>query len=346
MKKNFYQSAMALIAIAMLSLTSCGLLDLGGDSNSSKLEKSYISIENGVYHDGEFPAATIDEELEGIELSDQIMNGAVNFITVNTQQTVNKFFIGINGVNGYLEYVPEPTRAASSLKSYVIPLMIAQNYAGNCELRLSAELQGGAVTIPSNIPLYQIETRPGTLEIKLSFNNEKDIDIHLFTPSGIHIYYGTSNGGYYYGDDYYLGDNYIEGDLLEFGLDIDSNADCSIDGVNKENIYIPKKFLENGTYRVAVDLYRNCDPSIPTSWSIVSRYNGDIINPVTGSNPAMGTFEVGAPSSYAENLVEVMTFTISNGTRSAASVAPLNGLHKNMCLPISAGLREKIQFGK
>ena len=62
--------------------------------------------------------------------------------------------------------------------------------------------------------------------------DEKDVDLHLIEPNGGHIYYGnrrSSNGGF---------------------LDIDSNPDCSIDGVNNENIY-----YQEGKTRIIFILY-------------------------------------------------------------------------------------------
>lgn len=309
-----------------LLLVSCSDDKKGGvkpGGESSTLEGSYISIENGTFVNAEMPEPTINEPLQGVELSDQVMNGATNFITVTTDQVVKKFFLGITDVEGYIEYIPQNVR---STNTYVIPLMMAQDYSGDCELVISGELEGGAVTMPGYFPLFQVETRSGALDIKLAFSNEKDIDLHVFTPSGIHICYWSSRNGYYYGE---LPDNWwdnVDGSDMnedgfygfEFGLDIDSNAGCNIDGINKENVYIPERFLENGQYKIAVDLFENCDYSIATSWSVTTRMNGQLVRATSGANPAYGVFEIGAESSYEEHLVNVMTFTVS-GVRSEAS---------------------------
>lgn len=280
----------------------------------SELEENYISIEQAIYHAGNFPEATSSEKITDILTSDQVMNGAANFITVTSKYEIKKFFLGIIGVNGYLEYIA--ARASTDSYIYIIPLMIAQNFSGNAELLISALLDNGGITIPTKYPLYQLETRPGALEIKLAFSNEKDVDIHVFTPSGIHIFFGSSKNGYYYGES--------EDYAYPFGLDIDSNAACGIDGINKENIFIPEEYVENGTYYVAVDMYDNCFPSIATSWFVTAWYNGKLITPNSGRNPASGVFAVGTPSSYCENLVDVMTFNISNAGKTKAVLDPMN----------------------
>ena len=61
-------------------------------------------------------------------------------------------------------------------------------------------------------------------------------------------------------------------------------------------------------------MYSNCQPAIATNWSIVARYQGDLITPIQGVNPASGVYPIGAGNG---DLSTVMTFTINDGTRSA-----------------------------
>lgn len=315
LQKDFFKKSMLMLsALALVGLVSCK--DDEDKGKDTSLEGSYISIEDAQYRPGEFPEATSNVTLDNVDVSSQVMNGAANFVTVTTPYEVQKFFLGINGVDGYLEYVPVQSRATENI--YVIPLMIAQDFTGSAKLLLSAELEDGKVTACSKFDLDRIETREGDLEIKLAFSNEKDVDIHLWTPSGVHIYYGSSREGYYYDEE--------EGERLPFGLDIDSNAGCSIDGINKENIYIPKEYVEDGVYTVGVDLYENCDYSIATTWSVTARYKGQLITPISGRNPASGVFEIGTESSYEENIVEVMKFRISgaNSSRAVAETSKKN----------------------
>lgn len=281
-------------------LQSCS--DTDELENLSELEKNFFSIENATYKSSDMPLATTSETLDGLDMSDQVMNGAMNYITFITEQSISKFFIGIKNVPGYWEYVPSEfdSRASDSYNTYVIPMMMSQNYTGNSTIILSGQLDNGDVTNPVEKEMFYIETMPGAIEVKLAFSNSKDIDIHLYTPSGEHIFYGNPGGSYT--DEF--------GDEITYGLDIDSNAGCFIDNINKENIYIPAELVEDGTYIVVVDMYENCLPSIATSWSIISRYNGELITPTFGSNPASGTYPVGA---VEDDMTRVMTFTIHDG---------------------------------
>lgn len=289
MKKCFYLLVVALFAI---QFTSCSR-----DDEVSDLEKYYFSIENAVYNKGKFPSATTEVTIDGIDMSSQVMNGAMNYISVVTEKNIQKFFIGVKGVKGFWEYISSTMNDNSTDNTYIIPVMMSQLYTGNATIILSGLLDNGEVTTPVEKDVFYIETMPGAIEVKLAFSNNKDVDLHLYTPSGEHIYYGN-RGGTYMTD---------EGEEVTYGLDIDSNPGCYIDSVNKENIYIPSELIQSGTYTVVVDMYENCDPSIPTSWSIVARYQGDLITPTSGVNPASGVYPAGAGNG---DMTRVMTFTI------------------------------------
>ena len=294
------------MALFAIQLQSCSNDD--ETESVSELEKNYLSIENAIYNKGEFPSATTDESINGIDMSSQVMNGAMNYISIITEKNIQKFFIGVKGISGYWEYVPSTTtRVNTDYNTYVIPVMMSQSYSGNSTIILSGQLDNGDITIPVENEVFYIETMPGEIEVKLAFSNSKDIDLHLFTPSGEHIYYGNRGGSYTTED----------GETITYGLDIDSNAGCNIDNVNKENIYIPSELVQSGTYTVVVNMYSNCQPSIPTSWSIVARYKGELITPTSGVNPASGVYSVGAGNG---DMTRVMTFTIDDesSTRSTS----------------------------
>lgn len=269
------------------------------DEGPSVLEERYFSIEDAIYRDEAIPTASTTEAIEGVEINTQVMNGAMNYITIVSEQEFAKFFVGVAGVEGYWEYsaLTASNSRSTSMRTYVIPMMMSNDYTGTSTVQLAAELASGEITPTIERKIEYIETIPGDLEIKLAFSNSKDIDLHLFTPSGEHIYY-NNRGGEYTLDD---------GTVITYGLDIDSNAGCQLDHINKENIYIPEELIEAGTYTVMVDLFSNCDPSIATSWSIIARYKGELIHPTEGANPAVDVYEVGAP---AGDHTHVMNFTI------------------------------------
>jgi hypothetical protein len=153
-----------------------------------------------------------------------------------------------------------------------------------------------------------IEVGTGKLQISLSFDTAKDVDLHVIEPNGEHVYYGHStseNGG---------------------ELDLDSNAGCSLDYVNNENItYGEEAYVEPGLYTVYVDLWENCDASVKTNYVVSVYYGGALISAESGSNPVAGTFPIDAPSNYnnLSNLEPVMTFLIpDHGQAKTKKFAP------------------------
>lgn len=323
MKKYFYYLSMAVFAVLIQSCSS--------DDESINLEEDYFTIENAVYHGGDMPSATITESLDDVEMSSQVMNGAMNYINIMTEQEIDKFLIGVKGVSGYLEYNPNrsATRTMMPLNTYTIPLMMSQSYRGDANVVLTAQLSNGDVMAPVEKPIFYIETMPGAIEIKLAFNNSKDIDLHLYTPTGEHIYF-KNKGGTYMTED---------GKEITYGLDIDSNANCDIDDINKENIYIPEELVTNGTYKVVVNMFENCNSSIATSYSVTARYKGKMIEPKTGSNPANGYYPVGAGK---KDMTQVMTFTI-NDAASTRGVSPKIILDSFKPAPLSDAVLMKIE---
>lgn len=299
MKKTLWLLAAILCAA---QFTACSDDD-DNASKTPKLEKEYFTVENAEYSEEALPAATTDEPISGINMSHEVMSGAMNYITVITNRNYQKFFIAVKDVPGHYVYTPTSVRATDSEEyhSYVIPVMLSDDYQGDATIRMSAQLDNGDITPASEQTITRLETQPGAIEVKLAFSNDKDVDLHMITPSGLRIYFGDRGGTVLT----------QTGDTVSFGLDFDSNAGCSIDGRNNENIYIPQELVENGEYTVIVDMYANCDPSIPTLWSIVTRYKGALVNVTEGQNPATGTYPVNAGE--GDHTI-VMKFKVTDGT--------------------------------
>lgn len=79
------------------------------------------------------------------------------------------------------------------------------------------------------------------LQVSLNWAFPVDIDLHIETPDGNDIYYGTpigQNGGM---------------------LDLDSNPACKIDDINNENITWGNYTPANGSYKVRADLWSSCN---------------------------------------------------------------------------------------
>ncbi len=299
---------LALVVIAL----GAGILACSDDDNDNSpvqtqnvLEQQYFSIDDATYHSGAFPTETEDEDIEGLSINSQALTGGMNFVSIVTEDEYEEFYFGVEGVDGYLASAAseESETRAGGYHSYVIIILYSTEYNTNITMIISGKKKNGGITRPHREFIEHVDSESGALNLNLTFSNAKDVDMHLYMPDGTHIYYGDRGGTVW-----------IDGRSVSYGLDHDSNAACRIDNLNNENIYIPAELVQSGQYRVVVDMYSNCDPSIATSWAIVARYEGSIIRVDSGSNPAMGVYPIGAGDG---DMTTVMTFTIDNGTRGA-----------------------------
>ncbi len=126
------------------------------------------------------------------------------------------------------------------------------------------EPQVGAIL---EIPFTVLDLGTGDVQVTLTWDTHTDVDLHVVDPTGEEIYYGHSesaSGG---------------------ELDHDSNAGCSIDGLNTENVYWPEGGAPAGEYVVRVDYYSACSVADPTNYTVVvalhhedyTTYNGTFL---------------------------------------------------------------------
>jgi hypothetical protein len=108
----------------------------------------------------------------------------------------------------------------------------------------------------------------GPVQVTLRWNTPEDVDLHVEEPlpggGSCEIWYGDRTGS-------------MCG--AKGSLDLDSNAGCSIDDVDIENvIYASGSTAPSGTYLVRVDYYENCDPSLTMlPFEVEARFNGHTV---------------------------------------------------------------------
>lgn len=326
MKYSYLLAAM-MCGGMMMSMASCSSDD---PDNTPAIEKDYFTVENATYCEGALPVG--EEALSGVAFNDRALAGGMNFISVVSNTEYQKFYVGVADVDGYYEYTPtQANETSSQTHTYMIPVVYSTSLSGDMKMEISGETSDGKITDKYSANIKYVESISGDLAINLTFSNAKDIDLHLICPNGHEIYYG-SRGGEVYDNDGNI--------LFTYGLDHDSNAACNIDGLNNENIVLPEQCVMNGEYTVKVNMYRNCNSSIATTWSIIARYKNNIIPVTTGANPASGVYPVGARN--GDHTV-VMTFKIDDANGHlpgyepeededdyAAAVSRALGMHKNV----------------
>lgn len=241
---------------------------------------SYFEISNAEYHTGTIPSALCGR-LEDVLMNASALSGGMNIITVSSSTKYDSFYVGIEGVGGYYEYVPERAALENGLYTYTIPLEYSQNLNRDITVNISGRSSNCLTEVYSRKITF-VESRKGALSIVLTFDNAKDLDLHLVTPSNQHVYWYNNASIYDYEKEEWV---------VTVSIDHDSNCGCRIDGLNNENIVIPQEFIEPGEYKVYVDLFSNCGVNVATRWMCAVRYNGELLENEAGSNPASGFFE-------------------------------------------------------
>jgi uncharacterized protein YfaP (DUF2135 family) len=111
----------------------------------------------------------------------------------------------------------------------------------------------------------------GDVQVSVSWDVNSDVDLHLVEPgaSGEEIYYGnvtSATGGV---------------------LNLDSNANCVIDGVRNENISYPTTTPPAGQYTVRVDYYKECGQT-QTNYVVTVQVKGQSPRVFTGTFTGAG----------------------------------------------------------
>lgn len=258
-KNLFFKVALSAIVLAAGTFFfSCSKDDDDNNTPPVQVETpsdgtTIITVSGATYQPGTMPAATSGESIGTLEMNTQALAGGGSFVSIVSPNDYSCFYVSIAGMNGY--FVVQPTSKTydshTGQYTYQFNISFSESFNANVTVVICGVVTGtGAVTQHEQTTVKFIESQTGALDIKLVFENDKDIDLHLYTPSNEHIYY--ANRGMYR-------DN---GEQV-YGLDKDSNASCEIDGLNNENIFIPAEYLEAGQYTVKVNMYENCDRQIP-----------------------------------------------------------------------------------
>lgn len=294
----------ALTAFFMLSAISCSSDDNKGSDNEKEVEipntlkDDYFDIEGAVFNKGDVVEGESDAITE-ISVNKFVINGGKTVATITSSEPLESILVALKGHDGFYAYkTSNGVQTRSGEYTYEVVLGFSQNLnLENFELQFVGVITDGKRTIRYFKLVQLVTAGVGELQISLSWDKEDDVDLHLFDANNNHIYYGGR-----------ILVNSNREKIAE--LDIDSNPACSIDGIKNENIYY--KNLEDGTYRIYVDLYRKCTNSSGSKYIVNVLHNGISLHL---SDHMMGKFadnDNGSgnnPSRY----VSIGAFTILNG---------------------------------
>ncbi|MCR5644855.1 MAG: hypothetical protein K6F96_00480 [Bacteroidales bacterium] len=279
----------------------------------------FFKIDNATLIQQDMPAPTSNQTID-VAINGSVIPGGSSYVTVASESVTKKILIGLVGQTGYWEYIP---RESNRDYSYSFIMYIDQNITlpeGQTGLTVQVAVvdENGNISQIWGAPVEVIEVGTGGLQVSLTFDNAKDVDLHLIEPE----YDNEGESVPFYGRHIYYSNHWS---LAGGELDLDSNPGCSIDNINNENITYDDEIatIVPGTYKVYVDLFENCDPSIATNYVVTVFYGGALIA------SRSGRFEVDAESTHnpiSEEYVEAndpfLTFTINQGHKGNGNFQP------------------------
>lgn len=306
--KKFFSFLVAAIA-GVTFMTSCG----GSDDNNNMLallmqqagltNTFSVPVAGAAYVDEALPSNPSGPAIGTVNYNSQGLAGGSNFVSISSQRALSNILLGIGGQNGYYTIpaasVLQSSTRAEEVYTYLIPLQYTVTFANEHDMMITGQLLDGSYTQTYTAHVTYVVTATGALSINLTFDQSKDVDLWLTMPDGTRYYYGNRG-------------HVVNGSNEEVPiLDHDSNAGCTIDNLNNENIVVPLNMIQKGEYVVVVDMFKNCTyGSNATNWNLVARYKGNLIVPTYGTNPINGTYPADAPN-HDETVV--MKFVINEG---------------------------------
>jgi hypothetical protein len=255
--------ALLLLVVLLAVGVSCG------DNGSSSINvRDYIAqitdagaTLTAVRHGGSPPAAGAGPTLT-VTGGASVVNGGTAQVTVTGNAGFTTLYIAVDGVPGYYQ-VDLP----SALSTIDLLLTLAQHIPRTSfDLNYAASVTGSVGTYQV-VPVQVIRVGTGEVQVSISWDAASDVDLHVVEPGGEEIYYGntvSATGG---------------------KLDLDSNADCVIDGKNNENITWAN--APSGTYIVRVDYYKSCGVG-QTNYVVTVNRKGHPLETFTGSLTGAG----------------------------------------------------------
>lgn len=306
---------MMIIAIVLtgVAFIACGDDEEEQQQPAAKNLANYFTVQGAETMTGSIPGNSNGVSIGEVSINSHALAGGSSPLFIASDNDIEYLYLSVKGANKYYRITP------SAKKSTTMDLIIlfSQNLNETFTIEVSALLADGTTTVIYTTTINYIQAGTSALQVSLSFDNEKDVDLYLVKPDGEVVYYGNHDGDWVY-------DQTTGTYTYAWGLDVDSNPGCSIDGINNENIFYPSSEVQSGTYQVWINMYSNCDATIATNWVVTALHEGNLITPTYGVNPSAGTYPVGEPSnpigSSLNGALKVMEFTMNGSQLGKSSV--------------------------
>lgn len=237
--------------------------------------------------------------------------GGSEIATINSSSGFQSVYVSVPTAPGISASTFDPSRVGpqiaangyyllrlpSVVTSAVIITNFASTLAGSFQIGYAVANAAGALG-PTVSSSRSIAGATGNVQVNVSWNTATDVDLHVVDPSGQEVYWANTqvpSGG---------------------SLDVDSNAGCSLDNRNSENIRWGSS-APNGTYIVRVDYWSACSVTGTTTYTVVVN-NGGQRSQFTGTFTANNADNGGAGSGR-----EITRFNHTTGISPSTIFSPL-----------------------
>jgi hypothetical protein len=252
----------AVLSAGLILTASCDSPQSLGPAISIQDFLPYVTSSDGsvqaVLHAGAAPAPAGGPDAAATGVSTVVTGGSAQ-IALASAGSFDRIIVAIAGVDGYWELALPSGTSASDLV-----FGVSQSLPNTTFRALYGAVGGGATGAYAEQDIRVIRVGTGDVQVSISWTGKSDVDLHIFEPSGEEVYFGHTTSA--------TGGN----------LDLDSNAGCSIDDVNNENIVWPTGAAPHGTYRVVVDYWSDCAAE-RSDWVVTVQAKGQAPRTFTGS---------------------------------------------------------------
>lgn len=268
-----------LVVAAGVALSACDApTSLGPQGALSDVVTSVATADGVVgasYHAGSAPDSGTPSAPAASGTSSVVTGGSAS-LTVSADAAFERVIVSVNGLDGYYELA---LSAGSQTAGLVLGIAPDADEA-DLQLRLAVETDDTVSSYAAQ-PLQIHHVGSGDVQISVSWSGASDVDLRVTDPSGELIYFDnptSESGG---------------------TLDLDSNASCTIDAVNSENVVWPTGHAPHGNYQVTLVYHDDCG---------VARTDYVVTVAIAGQEPHITTGSFVGP--FGDNPdVEVGTFT-------------------------------------
>ena len=244
---------------------------------SATLVLPAVQLVGGVFVPGSLPTATGAgaPEVAAVDSPSTIINGGTARLRLTLSDpaaaaNVNRVLIKVPAATGFDGYFEAPVRREGNI--LIAEIRLDPDFVAPASTLHGEEL---ATVGPIDVIVQLIDflgrvghsilrrfdvqsVGSGDVQVSLSWDTPTDVDLHLVEPAGgEEIFWGNPSS--------------LTGGML----DLDSNAGCSIDGVNNENITWATGSPLSGEHIVRVDFWSDCG-GMPANYLVTTKVCGAV----------------------------------------------------------------------